>query len=132
MAIWGFGYKYESVVDKSGEFIKKQVACSGWGKSNEYFYELLKQMKIGDIIFLKTYDKGNYLLRIKAIGIVIDKKITDDGNLGSCITVKYVKVYDEPLEIKVNDSVLHRGATLYEELNNDVCKKIINELLTNI
>ncbi len=129
MAIWGFGYKYGGVEDKLEEFVKKQVACSGWGKDNEYFCELLNQVKIGDIVFLKTYDKGSYLLKVRAIGIVTGKGLKNDETLGVCIQVKYIKIYDKPLEIKVNDSVLHRGATLYEELSSEVCRKIINELL---
>ena len=135
MAIWGFGYKYEGgTVDKSEDFISKGLVCSGWGKTNEYVYQQLKQIKIGDIIFLKTYDKGGYKLRIKAIGIVKEKpNIQNNEELGSCIKVEWIKVYSNPMEISVKDSVPHiRTATLYEELTPEICKKVVEELLTLI
>ncbi len=131
MAIWGFGYKYEAgTYDKSEEFISQGLVCSGWGKSNIYVFQQLKQIKIGDIVFLKTYDKKAYKLRIKAIGIVVSNDIQDYPDLGSCLKVKYLKKYTDPLEIEVDDRVPHiRTATLYEELNPKICQTILKELI---
>ena len=130
MAIWGFGYKYEGIVDKSGDFISKNMVCSGWGEGNEYVYQQLKYIKVGDICFHKTYDKAGYKLRIKAIGIVVEYPEINEDELGSCIKVKYLVVYKEPLEIVVKDRVPHiRTATVYEELTPEVCTRIVNELL---
>ena len=136
MAFYGFGCKYDNK-DVCDDFFKKKLACVGWDPDEKpFFYGILKEIDVGDIIFLKSFFQrhGNQVLRIKSIGIVINNNIKEIEDLGHCIKVKWVSYKADGLtEIEFPneefDGGVQRRSTIYKEYNADICKKIINLLV---
>ena len=58
MAIFGIGARYEK--DVSNDFILEECACIGWTQTEAgSLYEMLRRIKKGDIIYIKSYDYKN-------------------------------------------------------------------------
>ncbi len=75
MAIWGIGaYYFDDREDKSDIFINEGTAFIGYlEKDKPEYYELIKQVKIGDVLVLKArFPLNRHVLRIKAIGMATD------------------------------------------------------------
>jgi len=130
MAIFGIGAYYGE--DVTNVFLKKKVACVGWEEENApTLHRIMAHIKIGDIIYIKKYPP-NEGLTIKAIGIVVDDKLTRISKVGeACIKVKWVWKGDEYIG-KIDDKYVVRTGTLYEEYHPDIQKKIINLLTANM
>ena len=113
-------------------FLKKQVACIGWDEQDApSLHRMIAHIKIGDIIYIKTHpaDRG---LTIKAIGIVIEDKITEIKNVGAaCLRVKWVWTGFEHLG-SIQDKYNVRNNTLYEEYNRKVQKRVLELLLSRL
>lgn len=87
MAIYGFGAYYDRDVSK--EFISNGLACLGWSsKKAPSLHKLLKHIKIGDLIYIKSHppDKG---LTIKAVGIILDDTLSNT-DMGTCLNVEWI------------------------------------------
>lgn len=123
MAIYGIGATYKT--DVSENFIEKSVACVGWPENEApALHEILKCLKTGDIIYIKSSPIGKGL-RVKGVGIVIDNTVREIENLGKGVSVKWIwKGYETFGEI--NDKYNVRNNTLYEEFNKDVQNYILN------
>lgn len=135
MALYGIGCKYGDE-DVCSDFIKKKLACVGWGPDEKpFFHGILKDIDIGDIILLKSFFQrhGNQVLRIKGIGIIINNKIQEIEDLGHCLDVKWVSyevdgLIDLEFPNEEYDGGVQRRSTIYKEYNDDICKKIITLL----
>ena len=74
MAIYGIGANFNKT-DVSQYFINNNVAGIGWGiKDAPDLHQFIKSLKVGDIIYIKSYSPSAGLI-IKAIGIVKDDDI---------------------------------------------------------
>jgi len=129
MAIYGIGASYEKQkVDMSEKFVSKELACIGHTYEDApSLHKLLGQIKIGDLIYIKSWPK-NVGLTIKAVGIVIDNEIKD-YNIGTGLKVKYIWKGREVIGQLKEDPYNVRRNTLYEEFNPDIQKKVIQLLL---
>lgn len=83
---YGIGAAFSSgTEDHASTFISKGFACIGWNSEDApAFHEMLRQINIGDIIFLKSFSPKAGLY-IKAIGLVTSSKIlqpNETDNLG--------------------------------------------------
>lgn len=126
MAIFGIGAIYDR--DVSDDFIERGVACVGWPESEApALHEILRCLKVGDIIYIKTAPIGKGL-RVKGVGIVINNTVKVIENLGKGVFVNWIwKGYETIGEI--NDKYNVRNNTLYEEFNKDVQNYILNLML---
>jgi len=76
MAVFGIGAYYDC--DVSSDFVNEECACIGYGKTEaSSLYEMLRRIKKGDIIYIKSYAIKNSTVVIKAIGYVIGRDIKE-------------------------------------------------------
>ncbi|MGN1481696.1 hypothetical protein [Porcipelethomonas sp.] len=129
-----FGGKTDNAVEKLNEFLEKGFWCMGYSDEEKPEYaELIKQIKVGDIIIAKSYslDATYY---VKALGMVIDTKNPDNidyeflTKLGvSVIWIKKFKPY-----IKLSSDNFHVGGsrthTIYQEKDEQNIE-VIKEML---
>ena len=129
MAIFGIGATYDR--DVANEFISNQVACVGWSIDDApALHEILKMLKNGDIIYIKSSPIGKGL-RVKGVGIVTENTIQDRFDLGNGVKVKWIWSGHENLGA-IKDKYNVRNNTLYEEYNKIVQTKILDLLFSKI
>ncbi len=132
MAVWGIGAYYDS--DKSDDFINNNVACIGWDeKSAPALHKMISSIKMGDIIYIKSYVTQKQQLLIKAIGIVTSTAISNpnDSNLGMGVTVKWDKRFS-PYTFDITKAMYRNNVfnnSLYEEFNSDIIQFLTNNLI---
>lgn len=126
MSIYGFGAHYDE--DKSQEFISNGVVCVGYNIGDApAFHQILRYLKPGDIVYLKSFPPGKGLT-IKATGIVTDEEVSDYGNLGMGRRVLYTWTGEVSLS-NIPDKYNVRRITAYEEFNHEVQILVIDTLL---
>ena len=119
--IYGIGSMYGSTDEKLPEFVSRKVACIGWPKTEaSSLHQLLTQIGVGDIIFVKSYPPSHGLY-VKAVGIVNSPELYTFPDLGTGRGVRWVWVADENIEPvhlgRMNDRYDNfRGGSLYQEL----------------
>ena len=131
MAIFGLGAFYQEVGDVTDSFLSRGVACVGWGYEDApALHRLMRHIKVGDIIYLKSYPRTQGL-RIKAIGVVLDDEfipVEDVEDIGqACLRVRWVWIGNEVVGMVRDKS--NRIVTLYEETNPDIQRRIVDLLL---
>jgi hypothetical protein len=127
MAVYGIGAHLD-VGDVTEQFVAGGVACLGWNEQQAPpAHAILRQMRIGDIIFVKANTPQGGLT-IKAVGVVTDATIRKIATLGSCVSVRWVWTGKERVG-KLDDKWPVRSVTLYEEHHPQVQAKVISLLL---
>jgi len=135
MAVWGIGAYFtgKNSKDMSKVFYDNNVACLGWAEADApALYKMLMSIKTGDLIYLKAFAIGQSELRIKAIGIVNDSTIKNYNDLGTGISVKWVKRDLELEPIAITEKIYKNNVfnnALYEEFNPDIIKVIIDNII---
>lgn len=149
MAVFGAGayYYYDgSGIDVTKDFLEGECFCIGYEKKDaSALYEMLRRVKIGDIVYLKSFNMGKKKgesgkLFIKAIGFVVGQNIKsltfcDGSDMGYGRKVKWIKDFsdrEEWVEIKLNveERVNNVYAnTLYEEYSARIIKMVIDLLV---
>ena len=133
MAVWGIGAHYHGNVkeDKTSDFIINERAYIGWNeKDAPALYRMLDSIKIGDVIYIKSFSLRNKELIIKAVGIVKDTKKTYN-NLGTGIDVAWKNNF-KSFSISVTPEIYRNNVfnnTLYEEFNKSIIDAIIKEFV---
>lgn len=139
MAVFGIGAYYDK--DVSSDFVNEECACIGYGKTEaSSLYEMLRRIKKGDVIYIKSYDIKNKTVLIKAIGYVIGRNIKEfyfpnsKDSMGFGRKILWRKVFEEnnqwirvPLEDEDKKNNVYNN-TLYEEYSDTIINKIL-ELL---
>ena len=130
MAIFGIGAFWDDHDDKTDEFVINGKACIGWWPTDvPSLYKLLRTVKVGDIIYIKSTPPGE--LRIKAVGIVTDgDSFPYDDNakqngVFNCLHVKWLW-HGGPVIITAKDKYNVRNNSLYEEVNPEVQKTVLS------
>lgn len=139
MAVFGIGAYYDE--DVSSDFICEECACIGYGKTEaSSLYEMLRRIKKGDIIYIKSYDIKNKTVLIKAVGYVIGRNIKEYHFPNSNISMGYgrkvlwKRVLEENADwvrIPISDEDKKNNVyqnTLYEEYSDTVINEVL-ELL---
>lgn len=132
MKIWGIGYKFGGWDDKSRDFTANSEAVIGWDiKNAPDLYLMLREIEIGDIVYLKTCalkkGKGKEL-RIAKIGKVINPLKLVDENGKNALGVKWVKEFDSFLPFMLNECKSRNNVysnTLYREYNPIIIEEIL-------
>ena len=94
---------------------------------------MFDSIKIGDIIYIKSFVPKTNQLHIKAIGIVINTEKKRSDYLGTGISVKWKQNF-LPFTISVTPQIYRNNVfnnTLFEEFNREIISKIVNEILGN-
>lgn len=124
MAIFGIGATYGNN-DVSQNFIDNNIVCLGWDISEApALHEILRYLKVGDIIYIKTAPIGKGI-RIKAVGIVTDNRLQKIDNLGTGVAVQWIWNGYKNIGTIV-DKYNVRNNTIYEEFNKYVQNHVLN------
>jgi hypothetical protein len=126
MAIYGIGAYYPPD-DVSDDFVLRKIACIGWSEEEaSSLHQILRYIKIGDIIYIKSSPIGQGL-RVKAVGLVVDNEI-EEYDLGMGVKVEWLWHGQEIIK-DVVDKYNVRNNTIYEEFNRDIQDKIIDLMI---
>ena len=129
MAIYGIGANFGE--DVSEDFISEGVACIGWTPEQApVLHRMLKYIKMGDIIYIKSYPPQIGLI-IKAVGIVTDDTVKDYA-FGKGVEVRWIWTGDQRLGQLADKCTSLRTGTLFEETSAEVSTKLINLILNNL
>ena len=104
MAVWGIGayYNDSKVKDKAQDFLRNNFAYIGWKEPEApAIYQMLRSIKVGDMIYIKSFSPKTKTLHIKALGIVIDNKLQYSEDLGTGVAVKWKDEFTEVIEISI-------------------------------
>lgn len=140
MAVFGIGAYYDDD-DVSSDFINEKCACIGYDKTDaSSLYEMLRRIKKGDIIYIKSYNIKTKTVLIKAIGYVTGRNIKEFNfpnsaeSMGFGRKILWKKIFEEnkdwirvPLADEDQKNNVYNN-TLYEEYSDTVINKIL-ELL---
>lgn len=136
MATYGFGAAYAGTDDKVAEFVSLGVAFVGYDIDNRNgnpapaLHAILRQIEVGDIIFLKSFPPSQGLI-VKAVGIATDvSRISEHRHgLGYGPDVHWTSVEQYTLG-RLNDRYDNmRGGTLFREYNPDVIRRLLTDLI---
>lgn len=135
MAIFGVGAYWDS--DKTSDFIRHNVAVIGWDeKDAPGLHQIMRHMKVGDIVYLKSSSIGKKRLIVKAIGIILDDEILEtadlqpltEGNLGRNVGFIWEGNEDFPIP---DDKEPLKNFTVYEEHNIGIQSRILELIFAN-
>ena len=135
MAIFGAGAYWER--DKTRDFVKNNVVVIGWNYNDAPgLHQLLRLMKVGDIVYLKSSPLGKKQLKIKAVGIVLDDEILEQrdlhfitgGSLGR--NVGYIWEGNKNITLQ-GDKEPVKTFTIYEEHHLGIQREILALILSN-
>ena len=134
MAVWGIGAYYKSAnpPDKTTEFLNSGYAYIGWDETEaSVLYRMFDSIKIGDIMYIKSFVPKTKQLHIKAIGIVINTEKKTSDLLGTGISVQWKQNF-LPFTVSVTPQIYRNNVfnnTLFEEFNKEIICKIVDGLL---
>lgn len=134
MAVWGIGSYYKGTLnpDKTDDFIKENCAFIGWDYDNApSLHYMLSTVKLGDIVYIKSFIPKSKTLHIKAVGIVNDVNKNISRELGTGIGVKWKDDF-ESMKIEITEKVFKNNVynnTLFEEYDAEIINKLICELI---
>lgn len=127
MEVYGIGCNYSGDIVVE-DFYNQAVACMGHNPTEyPYFTGLFKEIKDGDIVFLKSLDIRRKKLKIKAVGLANNPTFENKGGLGHGINVNWINYNPDVItEIDVNSDGgwQPRTTTIYKEYND----RIINQI----
>ena len=93
---------------------------------------MLTSIKVGDIIYIKSFSPKTKTLYIKALGIVIDNKLQYSEDLGTGVMVKWKDEFTEVIEISITPEMYRNNIynnSLYEEYDKGIIQKLIEEIM---
>ena len=130
--MFGIGAFYDE--DMTTTFVEQNCCCIGYDKGDaSILYEMLRRIKLGEIIYIKSLNRTDHSINIKAIGFVNGKHIQKHEELGYGRNVIWVKVFSPDNWIKVSlskedfkNNVYNN--TLYEEYSESVINAVLDVL----
>ena len=135
MAIYGVGAYWDN--DKTSDFVRHNVAVIGWEeKDAPGLHQIMRHMKVGDIVYLKSIYLPKRQLILKAIGIILDNEILETadllsltgGNMGRNVGYLWEGKKDFPLPV---DKEPVQTFTVYEEHNIGIQSRILELIFAN-
>src|SRR3972149_4597254 len=87
MAIYGIGAYYDK--DVSGDFIANNVAGPGWSYNDApELHQFINSIKVGDIVYIKSFSPASSDIVVKGIGVVIDDQLVQSNLVGAGRNIK--------------------------------------------
>lgn len=137
MAIWGVGAKFDGWDNKLYSFVNESFWCTGFTQQEKpEIYEMIKNIQIGDIVYVKSLPIKSNIMNVRAVGIVTEsfKNFNSHNGFGNCgneIGVKWlIAESNQPLlKEEITDKYINgRKTTIFKEYNKDIIKRVINLL----
>ncbi len=134
MAVWGIGASLGGSVDVSDDFSERNIAYLGYKKEEApVFYEMLKKISLGDIVYIKSLPKSGRTLHIKNAGIVTRELSEDvqyiDGDIkNDTLGVKWLDLQMDLDIEKCDKKYTARSTSLYREYSLFVINEILNHV----
>lgn len=144
MAIYGAGSKWDKDELKN-DFFQNEKFTIGWNEKHaKDLYEAVSQLKVGDIVYLKSVSPAHIRnIKVKGIGIVTKSFIQclqDEEYKGIdifdwnsfFIKVRWIVLNEFTIKIPEDEGKLTniRPATFYEEYLPFVQEQILNKIFT--
>lgn len=132
MAVYGMGSLFGGTNEQLSNFINEGFVCIGWKNTDKpELYEVLNNIKIGDIIYIKSLYHASKAMKVKAVGIVtseLKRQNTHQGyeNCENEIGVKWLNSSIDKYIIIDDDRLQERKGSLFAETNKDYIKEIIS------
>lgn len=127
MAIYAFGAYYDT--DVSQNFIDNNVVGTGWDeKDAPELFQYIKSLKVGDIVYIKSFSPASPDIFIKAIGIISDSEFVQNEKGVKCgrnVVWKYKKTIRIAKPVEKNNV---RANTMYEEFHPEIQSLILSKL----
>lgn len=135
MKIWGIGATWNN--DMCEDFKSKNVVALGYIESEApALYEIMKEIEVGDIIYVKSFPPGK-IVHIKAVGVVISRafetpNLFNDGRKHISVLVDWKhKSFDKNFLIKheLTERELKYNVynnTVYREYNSDIINEVFS------
>lgn len=135
MAIFGIGANFNNQ-DVSNVFISCSSIGIGWDvKYAPDLHEFIKSLKVGDIIYIKSFSPSYPNLKIKAIGLIANSEILDeessDGNFAIGRNVLWCCIEEFELQKPKPEKNNVRNNSIYEEFNPKVQTIILEKILNS-
>ena len=131
MAIFGIGASYGDT-DMAQNFINDGVVGVGWDETDApEIKQFLSTLKVGDIVYIKSYPPNSKDFVIKGIGFVEKSKLEDDNSRFSeskFSFARYVRwIIKKEISIpKPKEKNNVRLNTMYEEFHPEIQKIILD------
>ena len=134
MAIFGIGANFDNR-DVLDIFISCSFIGIGWGiEFAPDLYEFIKSLKVGDIVYIKSFSPSSTNIKIKGIGLISNSEIlneeTSDGNLKIGRNVLWCCKEKFELEIPKGKNNV-RNNSIYEEFDPEVQTVILEKILNS-
>ncbi|SDZ00588.1 hypothetical protein [Nitrosomonas sp. Nm58] len=128
MAIYAVGANYDGN-DVSDEFIDNNIAGPGWSITDApELHQFVRSLKVGDIVYIKSYSPGSSDIIVKGIGIIMDDQVVTNNSLVAAgRNIKWV-VTDSFRISKPTEKYNVRLNTMYEEFHPVVQSQILAKL----
>ena len=115
MAIYGIGAFFDK--DKSKYFISNNLIGIGWSMADApELFQYIKSLKVGDIVYIKSFSPRSHNLIIKGIGIIKDDNIISNTII-TCGRNVIWKNTSNLIIAKPQEKNNVRANTLYEEFH---------------
>lgn len=127
MAIFGVGAYYDD--DVSQRFIQLNLVGVGWDANDApELHQFMQALKVGDIVYIKSFPPGSPDIIVKAIGIITDNDIRTSQNTQKLVScgrnVRWVHKQDFRIP-KPKEKNNVRSNTMYEEFHPEVQMAIL-------
>lgn len=126
MAIYGIGAYFSS--DVSNDFITNNLVGTGWSlKDAPELFQFMKSLKVGDIVYIKSFSPASSDLIIKGIGIIKDDVVVTNSivKCGRNVIWKNTNQLRVPKPQERNNV---RANTMYEEFHPEIQDFVIRNL----
>lgn len=134
MAIFGVGAFYDR--DVSGDFIADNLIGVGWDVQDApELHRFIRSLKVGDIVYLKSYPPGSRQIYVKAIGVVRDDIIRDQPDSNGLVEIGRNVRWITTAQFQIprpNEKNNVRANTMYEEYHPDVEDRIMTRFLAGL
>ncbi len=130
MAIFGIGAYYEK--DVSQKFIDQKIIGTGHSEiDGPDIHCFIKSLKVGDIVYIKSYPPAAEHITIKAIGVITDMFIISNKDVAIGRNVSWLSLEKFDILPPTGKNQV-RYNTLYEEWHPSVQKVIIDRVLSRL
>ena len=126
MAIFGIGAYYEE--DVSQDFIKRNLVGIGHSVRNApELYQFMRTLKVGDVVYIKSYSASSPDIIVKAIGMILDDEEVKNKTVSCGRNVKWVDTQTFRIP-KPKERYNVRKNSMYEEFHPKVQRIILERL----
>ena len=126
MAIYGIGAYFSS--DVSNDFIANNLVGTGWSlKDAPELFQFMKSLKVGDIVYIKSFSPASSDLIIKGIGIIKDDVVVTNS-IVKCGRNVIWKNTNQLRVAKPQERNNVRANTMYEEFHPEIQDFVMRNL----